>query len=247
VQLITQEQIDGLPDDSEDAFVEFHRIVKQQLDQIAKAASQSFAPQHEEGPSPTLVEAREEYMILVAAAARQYGLAKPDSFDFDNYYEQEFRRLYRFATSEALRLSITAKARQSSITAELGNGPKARLRKHLGDLEAALEASEQPESRKKILRSKLAEFAAELEKPRSNIGRILAIVALIAAALGQGEDLIIKLPQTVEAVVKIIGDAKNEELPQTSASFSIVSGGEPKAIEGPQEKIAGDLDDEIPF
>ena len=194
-------------------------------------------------------EAREEGMALLIAAARQFGLAKTGHFDFDNYNEAEFRRIYRFALGEATRLNLASKSRRSTIVAEILEGPKARLRKHVGDLEAALEASDLPDHRKRALRAKLGEFAAELEKPRSNVGRMLAVVAIVAAALNQAEDIALKLPQTVDAVVKIVGEIKSEELQRSSTPASLTGAKDPKALTGPDRQAAdaAEFEDEIPF
>ena len=218
VPLITHAEMEALPDDPGDAFVAFYDIVSNRMSEL-----------DEKGDVGRVLKGREEFSALMVGAARQFGL-DVQRFDLrDNNYSE----IHRYSLAQATQLRLSSTARRATMLAVLGQGPKARLRHLLSDLETALEASDLPEVRKKVLRAKLAEFAAELEKPQSNIGKMLAVIALVAAALGQAEDLVIKLPKTVEAVMKIIGEAKDEELPQPSPAAA--AKGEPvRAIEGPK-------------
>jgi hypothetical protein len=202
------------------------------------------------GPNDDASDVNEEYMTLVAAAARQCGVTHPDEDEeFEGYSDQGFKRQYRKAVSAATRLSLAAKQRRSVTMLAFPDGAKARLRKHLSDLEAAIDAADLPEKRKKTLRSKLSEFSVELDKERSNIGKMCAVLALVAAALGGAESDIVKLPKTVAAIIKIVGDIKGDELESAPGQVALPASDKRKALEAPASASdsPSDLDDEIPF
>jgi hypothetical protein len=150
----------------------------------------------------------------------------------------------------------------------LTDGEKARLEKRLTELRAALEASNLSDKLKANLRKRLDGFASELQKEQSNLSRIIVAASLVFSAVSvsataaltgmeKAEDVIIKLPATLEAISKVTGHAKTQEIERMPEQKNLPTPPkalrhQPQSIEiadgyGPRESFSADLDDEIPF
>jgi hypothetical protein len=252
MQLITVAEMDDLPDDPATAFVQLERICRTRLHE--------YTEQQERYEYANSV--RLEYMTIVASAAETYGVA--DLGDPESWDAQYFDSLYQRAISAATRLTIEGKRARALGSVTLPQGAKERLKKHLEDLRAAVDAADFDEKRKKVLREKLAGFEKEIGREKSNINTILVGVALVAAALKQGtgvvtgvEDSIIKLPETVNAINILLGREKLRELEAAPDPLPLPrsvtkSLPPPKPVPSPDRLgssggFADDLDDDVPF
>lgn len=253
MDLITVSEMDELPDDPMLAFVQLERICRLRL---AEHTAQQERYDHAD-------DKRIEYMTIVASAAEAYGIA-----DFgeptEGWDARAFDLVYKRAISIATKLTIESKRARSLSSVALPVGAKERLRKQLEDLRTALDAVELDEKRKKALHARLNEFEKEISQEKSNITKILMNVALVVAALNQAsgaitgiQDLIIKLPETVNAINILLGREKLKELEATPDPLPLPAS-VTKALPAPKPpstaRDAGlwssspdDLDDEVPF
>ena len=242
VDLITPEEIEALPSDPRAAFVELEWIVRQRIDKETEDQSMD----HDSSL------ARERYVMLISAAAEEYGIDGLPTVEPGQYDENDFWGLRRAAVRLATTMSLRSKRARAADEVALPSNAKARLRKHLTELEAALAAADIPEKRKKALEIKLGQFAAELDKGRSSITVMLAVAASFAAAmhgLSETEDAIIKLPQTVSAIMVLVGRHKAEE-EENAPPAALPRPKERKALPPPKNDAAlagGDFDDDVPF
>lgn len=168
--------MDNLPDDPATAFVQLERICRTRLNQFV-----SNLDRYEMGD-----DLRIEYMTVIGSAAQAYGVA--DLGELHELNNNNFQWVYRQAVSAATKLTIEAKRARGASSVNLSVGAKERLRRHLKTLSDTLEASDLPESRKAKLKTKLNSFSSELDKERIDLKTILVNVALVAAALNQGEE-----------------------------------------------------------
>lgn len=253
MDLITVAEMDELPDDPATAFVQLERICRVRLQEYTAQQDR-----YEYGNDMRL-----EYMTVVASAAETYGVA--DFGEPENGWDpQYFQGLYQRAISVATKLAIEGKRARSLNSVVLPQGAKERLKKHLEDLRAAINAVDLDDKRKAVLRSKLDGFEKEISREKSNISVILVGVALVAAALKQGtgaiggmEDAIIKLPETVNAVNILLGreklkeiDATPDPLPLPPSVTKALPNPMPQsnsANAAPIPNFGDDLDDEVPF
>lgn len=252
MDLITVTEMDELPDDPATAFVQLERICRVRLHEYT-----SHHERYEHGD-----DLRLEYMTVVASAAETYGVA-----DFEEpangFNSNHFRQMYQRAISVATKLAIEGKRARALNTVVLPQGAKERLKKHLEDLRAAVDAVDLDEKRKKVLRDKLSGFEKEVDREKSNINTILLGVALVAAALKQTtgvatgvEDMVIKLPETVNAVNILLGREKLKELesapeplplPPSVTKMLPPPASKSKGDFGQGGGFADDLDDDVPF
>lgn len=259
VNLITAEEEDALPEDDDAlAFITKERICRDEMNRLLGSY----------GINDDYTEVWIEYVVQVRAAAVAYGIGDemiqmPATLDQDS-----FRKFYGGAVTLSATMSRQAKRDREGATVVLTEGEKARLRKRLDELKTALEGSSLSEKLKANLRKRLEGFEKELSNERSNISRIIVAASLVATAVGGGsgvlldrlekaEDVIIKLPETLDAVLQITGKAKTEDIERQPEQKALPA--PPKAIThanptreqplafGPREDFSADLDDEIPF
>ncbi|MFZ3007681.1 MAG: hypothetical protein WA047_16055 [Phenylobacterium sp.] len=246
--LITQAQIDALPADYEAAFVEFESICRQSLGEILSSLSQN---DDWEGP-------RLRYMAKVAAAAAEYNVPgleelpapNPHNFDHGQYIAFEHE-----VTQITTRLQIKKAKQRSAETVKLPASRAADIAKYVEVLRRRIEASDFDEKKKAALYKRLEALKAELTGTgRADLSKTLIIIASIVTTLNQAEAAVIKLPDAISAVMKVIGLAKNDEEVERAAIEAAVK---PRAIEDQRPKplqskmprggFSSDLDDEIPF
>lgn len=254
MDLITVTEMDDLPDDPATAFVQLERICRTRLnDYVAQTE------RYEHGD-----DIRLEYMTVVASAAQAYGVA--DLGDPDDFTNDHFRTLYQRAMAVATRLAIAGKQARALDSVTIPSANKERLRSHLGILRTALEGADIGERKKRILTERLNDFEKELDKAKSNVTKILASVALVAAAINQtakgivgGEDVVIKLPETINAVNILLGREKLRELEAAPDPLPLPPKPETKKLPSPSSRgafgsvarsaggFSDDLDDDVPF
>lgn len=247
MELITVDEMDGLPSDPAAAFVQLERICRTRLGELLSYDNREYDTN----------SLRNDYMIIVAAAAKTYGVVEFESSEYEDYTEQNYERLRRKAMFAATQMGLDLKSRREADTVSLSEGPKARLRKHLTDLQNALAAAELPPERAARLKAKLAVFSKELDKERSNLTLILVGIAAVASAIPNVEDSIIKLPQTINAIMMLIGKEKLFEEESAPPQIALPTSVERKALTGPSNRqkspaarpsaFDDDLNDDVPF
>ena len=244
MQLITSAEKEALPDDPAAAFVHLEGICRARLADILTTA----------GMDDDTWSPRIEYVTNVSAAAEVYGVDLLHDLDAESDTTESFDRFRRKAMLTATKLELKLRARRGAGTVALAEGPKARLRKHLADLQVAVDGAGLPQAKVLRLNAKLAEFAAEIDKDRSSLARILACVALVAASVSKAEDSVIKLPGTINSILVLVGKEKLYEEESTPAPVALPASVERKALSPPARKpvlsqgnFADDLDDDVPF
>ncbi len=254
INLITAEEEEALPeDDDAAAFVKKERICRDEMNRILASY----------GQNDDATEVWMEYIVQVRAAGVTYGVVDrlppmPKKPDYDAFWQ-----FYEGAVTTSSTLSRQARSEKSAGSVTLTPGEKARLQKHLSELKAALEASSLSVKLKENLKKRLEGFEEELEKERSNLARIIVTASLVVTsigaaagaalgALGKAEDSISKLPATFEAIAKIAGHAKTEEIERLPTQQMLPA--PPRALPRPARQVEEvqvrekfDLDDEIPF
>ncbi len=126
-------------------------------------------------------------------------------------------------------------------------------------LRRRIDESDFDEKKKATLYKKLEDLRIELTgKGRADLSKTMVIIASIVTTINQAEAAIIKLPDAIAAVMKVIGYAKDDEEAEKAERAAIEAVARPKAIEDkrpkpPQSKapmgggFSSNLDDEIPF
>jgi len=110
------------------------------------------------------------------------------------------------------------------------------------------------DERTKILLKKVDELEAALEGKRLSFTKVMIALTALSTAVVATEQAIIKLPDTISAIHKVLGKAKEEEdsarpappKALTDQTVRLISD-RSQSYTGPRESFSADLDDEIPF
>jgi hypothetical protein len=239
--MISQDEINSLPEDPNERFVGVEAICRKRL----------YGEIEGEEEWSSIMDARLRYMGAVLAAGKYLNVEpfaslvlptrqKFQSDDYDNFIQE----LEYYVVQLMLRNSENA----SQTTVLLQGETRQRLHTLLAHLRTQLLKLDLPPSRVEKLRSKLAEFEKELDAPRMRIivwaGAALVVTGILAD-VGGAATTVLQLWHEIEEAVGIAKEAQDEE-----AVARIPAAPEQKRIEGPQrpkQLTTGDFDDEIPF
>lgn len=231
--LIDQADIEALPDDPNAAFVEFERICRQNLGEILARLGE-----HDNWDEPRL-----RYISKVSAAAHEYGVQGwehlPEANPLNFQYEQ-FAVFDQAVTQIVTRLQIKRAKQRNANTVRLPASRAADITKYVEVLRRRIEASDFDEKKKAALYKRLEALKAELAgKGRADLAKTMVIIASIVTTLNQAEAAVIKLPDAIAAVMKVIGLAKDDE---EAEKVAIAAENAPRAIEDkrpkpPQSKV----------
>jgi len=249
--LISQAQIDDLPEDHEAAFVQFERICRQSLGELLEPLGRD-----DDWNGPRL-----RYIAMVAAAAKEYGVAGWDELTTPDPYNFQYGQFVAFeheVSQIVTALQIKGAKRRNAASVKLPASRSADIAKYVEVLRRRIEASDFDEKKKAALYKKLEALKAELTGKRADLSKTMLIIASIMTAVNQAEAAVIKLPEAIAAVMKVIGYVKEDEEAEKAERAAIEAAAKPKALEDQRPKLpqskapvgrgfSSSLDDEIPF
>ena len=204
-------------------------------------------------------EMRLQYVATISALAEQFNVPNLEYPDVQHVYIA-YRDFSRAAQAEVARITARNRRTKQTLSVQLTPKTRARIEQQIASLRRAIEESDLPDSRKNALYAKLGELTAELTNRRIGFGKIMAILAVVAAGVGNlGASIagVAEAPAALTNIMRLIGNDKVAEdaeamrlaapvraLPAPPAPAKAPTrGGDGPSWEPPK----GDLDDEIPF
>lgn len=237
--LITHDEIVGLPDDPELAFIKFEEICARRVSDI----------EDQLGPNEAADGAYVEYVSRVSAAARAYEISDSiqlPTVSFSGFVYSKYAE-FKYAVMKIITgLQIRSTRRLRSASVPILENDRQKIEQYVTKLRERIDSSNLEEFKKKQLNKKLDELLAELRGKRLDLARVMLIWASVATLVNQTESAIIKLPDTISAVVEVIGWAHREELDRLPELPAPPKAIEHKTAESHSKEIF-ELDDEIPF
>ncbi|TPL52053.1 hypothetical protein FJ937_11870 [Mesorhizobium sp. B2-4-4] len=254
---ISEDELNDLPEDNQQAFSSFVRFARRNLSETSRGLNDG-----DENDWRQLQEMRHGFTNVVLAAAKRYGIdpflsanvPKVNKFDSDIYF-QLIADLDHYITQLAIDTSI----RRRSESTRLPDASKDKIRSYIHHLKEAIQNSPSfNEAKKERLLDKVAEFEAALDKSRLSyvaVARLTLEILAVPVTLWSAYDVAHKLLSNINQVV---AEAKVEEdeqrkLPALPKPFVMIA---PRAPEIEERKKRTDfgsggrdrnLDDEIPF
>lgn len=213
---VTQEELDGLPDDPRSAFGEIVRIATARL-----AGEVSRHDTDDNNGWEAINEARHGYMNTLIGVAKSYDIepfASLEIPDVKDHGTEDYRRFKARLDHFTAQLVIGNAIKVQRASVHIAPNVKDSIRGYIHGLKEAIDKSNLSEAKKASLRSKLAAFEAELDKRRMNL---MALTYLIVDVLG--------LPGSVWA---------SYELVQTLTNKTITAVHDQKSIEDEQRALA---------
>lgn len=242
----TQEQIEDLPEDPDEAFVALVRIAQQKLSEVEKDNSDD-----DQDSWRVLEESRHSFTNFVLAAGKHFRIQPfvdmdvPVRANFDDRVYQQFKEdLDHYVIQIVLGTGIRTKRDSVPIEPEA----KEKIRNYIHAIKQCIDRADLTESKRSKLHDQLAKFEGELEKKRLSVLAVarlaIEIVALPGAVWASSE----VATRLVTNVLQVVGESKtldeeNRQLPSIDAPVALLA---PRGAE-PKPPPADRDDDEIPF
>jgi hypothetical protein len=247
--MISDEELEQLPENPDLAFVGFERIMRARVDEQERQELRLA----EEGVGFSADSYRREYINKVLAAARVYGIAALESWRIPSV-QDDIMGSYIAFTSEVdnfttqVRLRNAPRNRQNSVG--LDGTIKVKIHHYIGQIRAAIEKADLPEPKRDSLYTKLNSFALEVDKNRTNLQSGMAIYIAVCDGIGQGFQKLEPARKLIDSIGTLLGRAKEVE---DNFRPALSRPGERKQLEAPRARLASpepkrdNLDGEIPF
>jgi len=242
-ELISEEEYAGLPDEDDRCFVEFENIVRRNMTRMI-----------DENTSHEFDQAvREQYMIAVAAVARECSIPNID-YDPGNggTFHIIFSQFSLAVQGEVARIRIRLRGLRHPYSVLLTGTTRTKIEHYISRIRDTVERSDLDHDRKKRLGHRLDQLAAELTSPRMSFAKTMSILAAVLAATGSSVTIANEGQSAVAHIMQLIGHDKETE---DAAAQRLAP--PPKALPAPPEKattrqqpprpVVAELDDEIPF
>lgn len=237
--MITDEELENLPNDPQQAFVQLERIVRNKLHKSLDNANDGYS----------INEFRLSYMSTILGAAKSYNINILEGWNLPSRSD-DISDLYTNFISDVdhatiqLRIQNSRDTRQFSVA--LDSAAKNKIHHFIEKIRLIVEKADLEEHKKNSLYDRLNKFADEVDKSRTGWQRGMDVGVAISAAIGKGIENLKPAQEWFDKILGVMGDAKDSE------EILSISYKEAKRISPPHKQIsaskkADDVDDEIPF
>jgi hypothetical protein len=204
--MITDEEIEQLPDDPELAFVGFEKILRERLNERIHEASQEQWGNTE----PYYLE----YINKVLAAARTYEISTLKDCEVPKVNSNIYQAYERFSAdvdhfTTQIRIRRAGRNRQNSVG--LDGNTKTKIHSYIQKIRIILDKAELPESKRDLLFSKLDAFVLEVDKARTNLQSVSAVYLTVCTVIGEGFNKLEPVRRFINSIAALIGKAKEAE------------------------------------
>jgi hypothetical protein len=197
---LTDQDYDDLPEDDGEAFCLLEGISR---DRLHAAERDDRGDLHYEDML--------RYMNEVSAIASEFNLTGLDYDEDADNYSREFARFTRAVDAKLAQIRVQRARRDRRNSVALSGSSREKMQHHLERLKAEVSASSLPKKRQTSLLDKIAEFEAELAKPRFNLALAMSLMAMVTATAHDGGEILTSAPSITKAFLEIIGKEKQEE------------------------------------
>jgi hypothetical protein len=243
--MITDEEIDSLPDDPEAAFVQYEAILREQV-RLANA---------DHGYRGWDVEREYVAHVLAFVDTRALPLELPRNPPDDNEDGSFARWYFNFVRAidyykAAARLRIAARKKEHVSVLRLSPDFKAQIGAHLAAIRKIVADAEVSESKRDAIFRRINNLQEEVDRDRTRTDVAMALWLEVTSAIGKGAKNLDPAIDRLERIVKVFAKAKDENEQQ-----ALMAPKERKRLAAPTTAPAADttkppvkeLDDEIPF
>lgn len=244
--LISQEEIEALPEDTQQRFVGIEQLCRQRYQSLVSGSDDW----------PFIQDTRLRYMGIVLAAAKEYdisplnGMNLPRRKDYRDEDFQDFFGELQFYTAQLMFRAADANSRTSVV---LQGATRARLHTLLHHLREQVKKLDLPPARIDQLLSRIDDFERELLKPKLTFVAVavlsLYVVGVVADLGGSAQTVQTLITQVQQA----LGQAKEEQdkaaasrLLAADTALRLLAPPRPSETSAPPSQ-QHELDDDIPF
>lgn len=240
--MISDEDIDDLPDDPDAAFVQYEAIVRQELRRIQRETENLGW------------DAEREYVahILAFVDTRRAPLDLPRNppfggGEFGDFYQNFVRAVDYYKAAARLQVSARTKANVSVLT--LTPDLKMQIGGHLTAIRKIVDEAELSEGKRDAIFRRINNLQEEVDRDRTRTEAAMALLLEVTGAISKGATNLDPALDQVARIVKVFAKAKEENeqktlsAPQDRKRLPAPTTPLPEA-EPPKRRS---LDEEIPF
>ena len=238
---ITDAEIDALPDDPMDKFIEIERIVRGRYEAAVRDLREDES---------ALPLAR-RYMAIVLPAAQEYEIESISGWSQPSIQNESWDTYNGFIAEvdfylTKLRLRRAAHSKEHSIA--LDAATKVKLRHLTGQLRGTIDKLDISVAKKDRLYKRLADFEWEIDRARTRLQVFGSLLIEAADDFGEAAVKLDPVVRCIERITAALSGARRAE----EATLGLPAPKEKKRIEGPKAGVRKGnfdrvLDDEIPF
>jgi hypothetical protein len=233
--MITDEEIEQLPEDPDLAFVEFEKLMRART-------TNKVAETDRDDESYSIREMLYlEYINKVLAAARAYKIdglkdwevPKVDSNCWEAY--RQFTSDVDFFTMQ-IRIGHADRNRKNSVG--LDGNTKAKIHSYVQKIRSVLDIAELPEEKRDLLFTKLDAFVVEVDKARTSLQAVASVYLSVCTVIGEGFNKLQPVRRFIDSIAALIGKAKEAEDGLRGLPYST------KQLESPRKLLPAPQPDE---
>jgi hypothetical protein len=201
--MITDEEIEQLPEDPELAFVEFEKIVRERTLESLKHLSGVDAD-----------DCYLAYINKVLGASREYkidALKNRETPSLNSNLYDVYRKLAADVDFYATQIRIRNVGRNRQNSVGLDGNTKTKIHQYIQKIRIILEKVELPVTKRDALFGKLDAFAAEVDKVRTSLQSIMAIWLEVCTDIDEGVKKLRPLLRMINSIAVLMGKAKEIE------------------------------------
>lgn len=235
--MITDDELENLPDDPQEAFLKFERIAREHLDQTLYQQADS---QGSHGWTAEL-----DYMSSVVGAAKVFAIEELSNTSLPGVNANigpEYEQFRADVSHLCIQLRLAKKWGGKKDYVSFDPPTKMKLRHLLDQVRAIVDDEQRLTPRKKAaLVSKIAGLSAEIDSDWSRSESVGQLFLEIAGITGEAANRMEPARKLIESIAAAFGKAKREQEDKR------LPGSERKRIPPPKRDERKVLDDEIPF
>jgi hypothetical protein len=201
--MITDEELQSLPEDPDQAFAKFEQIARTRLFEALRNA------QGYESEALQL-----EYMNQVVGAANAFGIEGvrdlkvpvTNSFVYNHYAD-----FLRQVDNYTIQIRIHAVGRSRRYSVALDGPTKLKVRHYIAQIKGLIESAGLPADKKDALLRKLSSFVDELDRTRTTFQAVAEMWLAFCGVVGEGFEKLEPARKWLDSIANVMGKAKELE------------------------------------
>lgn len=201
-EMMTREDFDGLPDDSDEQFVAIERICRAKMVRyISEQTTDEF---------DSMI--RLQYMTHVSAAALELKIPDVIYPIGSDYPASEVNNFMLSASGAATRIQLRNRRKNRGTSVKLAPRTRGLVELQIRKLEDSVRSAEMHETKRKRILAKLEELRAEVNSSRLSFSKTMAILLHVSMGVAAGTSFLADAPGAILTIQNLIGHDKAEEV-----------------------------------
>ena len=221
--MITDDQLDELPEDDREAFLAYEAICRKFVSDHKSSSSENWS-----------VEREYVSHVLAFGDARDVGLIfdnqiPEDDDDFPDYYSGFLGQVDRFRAR--VRVEVAAKRKSSGTSFHIAGNFKTQIGGHLTAIRKIVqEATLLSDAKRDAIFNRIEKLQAEINRDRTKTETAVGLWLDITSAISHGAEKLDPAIERLERIMKVFAEARDE------ASIKLPAPSEQKRLPKPKSK-----------